>query len=461
MQLLQSVYNLLLSPAMLAMVLLAGIVCTVRLGGYFLRHPLRVITDLFCPHKSGGRLSSVKALTVALAGTLGVGNIAGVASAIAVGGAGAIFWMWLGALLSMLIKYAEVVLAIRYRKVNEHGFLGGAMYYIRNPAVATVFALLCLLASFTLGNIMQAQTVARSMDEAFSIPPILCGILLAGLLYLVICRGFSRISTVTLYLIPLTTAIYVGICLFAIGKEIDAIPGVLTLIFRSAFCPSAALGGTGGLLLAQAIRAGISRGLITHEAGCGTAPMAHAEADTNSPVQQGFMGIFEVFADTIVLCSLTAFVLLIHAERLTELDGMEMVITAFSFSLGNAAGPLLALLVYCFATATMLGWSHYGRTCLQYLISDSPRQTAYKKLYAMAYSFFGLFGSIMASDIVWLLADYAVATMLLLHLPSLLMKLGEVTTLTRAYFAQSARSLENTCAPLADKANSKDLREIP
>lgn len=426
MSLLQSVYELLISPVMLTLVLITGVVCTVRLGRSFLRHPLRAAADLIRPQKSGDLLSSVKALTVALAGTLGVGNIAGVASAIAAGGAGAVFWMWLGALLSMLVKYAEVVLAIRYRRVEGNGFIGGAMYYMRSPRVAAIFALLCLFASFTLGNIMQAQTVARSMEEAFALPPVLCGILLAGLLYGVICRGFSRISSVTLYLIPLTCAIYVGLCLFAIGKEIGALPGVLASIFRSAFSPSAALGGAGGLLLARVIRAGISRGLITHEAGCGTAPMAHAEADTDSPVRQGFFGIFEVFADTMILCSLTAFVLLIRIDRFPELDGMELVIAAFSVSLGKAAAPILALLVFCFATATMIGWSHYGKTCLDYLVRDRRHGTICKKLYATAYSLMAIFGSVSSGELMWLLSDLAVAAMIIFHLPSLLHRLNEV-----------------------------------
>ncbi|MBQ7355677.1 MAG: sodium:alanine symporter family protein [Clostridia bacterium] len=461
MKLLQGIYDLLLSPIMLVAVLLVGIVCTLWLGRYFVRHPLRITSDLLGKTKSGGRLSSLKALTVALAGTLGVGNIAGVAAAIAAGGAGAVFWMWLGALLSMLIKYAEVVLAVRYRRVSENGFIGGAMYYMRSPRTAAVFALLCLFASFALGNVMQAETVARSMEEAFSIPPVICGILLAILLYLVICRGFTRISQVTLYLVPLTAAIYVGICLFAIGKEITALPRVLAAIFRSAFVPPAALGGAGGLALARVIRTGISRGLITHEAGCGTAPMAHAEANTDSPVRQGFLGIFEVFADTMILCSLTAFVLLIHMDRFPTLEGMELVIAAFSVSLGGAAGPILALLICCFAAATMIGWSHYGTTCIAYLANNNPHLSAYKKLYAIAYSFLAILGSVTASNLMWLLSDYAVALMLLLHLPCLPAKLREVTEATRAYFAQSARSLENTLAPDADSAKSKDLREIP
>lgn len=457
MKILQALYDFVLSPALLATVLLSGIYCTLRLGLPFLLHPFRVVRDLLRPVDGKPRLSSVKALTVALAGTLGVGNIAGVASAITAGGPGAVFWMWIGALVSMLVKYAEVVLAIRYRKSEQSGFIGGAMYYFGRPWMASLFAVFCLVASFALGNLMQAETVARSAKEAFGLSPLLCGILLALILYFAICRGFSRISTVTLCLVPLMSGIYVLLCLYAIGSEIAALPGVIARIFRSAFSPSAALGGAGGLILARVIRAGISRGLITHEAGCGTAPMAHAGADTDSAVRQGFWGIFEVFADTILLCSLTAFVILLHQDRFPGLSGMALVNAAFGVSLGRWAAPLMAILIFCFAVATMIGWSHYGQTCLNYLTRDCNRRAIYKKLYALAYSLMGLFGALMASDLMWLLADYSVALMTLLHLPCLLSKLSEVAAATRIYFAQSARSLENTCASAAARANSKDL----
>lgn len=457
MKLLQTLYDLFLSPALLAVVLSAGIYCTLRLGAPFLKHPLRVLRDLLRSGDGKQGLSSVKALTVALAGTLGVGNIAGVASAIAVGGPGSVLWMWVGALLSMLVKYAEVVLAIRYRKIDGNGYIGGAMYYFSKPWVATVFAVLCTVASFTLGNIMQAQTVARSMEEAFGISPMLWGILLALILYLTICRGFSRISSITLCLVPLMSGIYILICLYAILRELKALPEVLRMIFCSAFSPSAVLGGAGGLALARVIRAGISRGLITHEAGCGTAPMAHAGADTNSAVRQGFLGIFEVFADTMILCTLTAFVLLLHLHRFPQLSGMELVIAAFGVSLGKLAAPLLALLIFCFAVATMIGWSHYGQTCIVYLTRENRHRETYKKLYALAYSLMGIVGAVTAGNLMWLLADYSVALMTLLHLPCMLSKIKEVATETRLYFAQSARSLENTCAPAAESANSKDL----
>lgn len=196
--------------------------------------------------------------------------------------------------------------------------------------------------------------------------------------------------------------------------------------------------------------------VITHEAGCGTAPMAHSGADTDSAIRQGFWGIFEVFADTILLCSLTAFVILLHQDSFPGLSGMALVNAIFGVSLGKWAAPLMAMLIFCFAVATMIGWSHYGQTCLDYLTRGCRRKGTYKKLYALAYSLMGLFGALITGELMWLFADYSVALMTLLHLPCLLSKLSEVVTATHIYFAQSARSLENTSAPAADRAKSRD-----
>ncbi len=460
MAILEGIYNYLLFPALLCMLLVAGGICTIRLGRYLLGHPLQICKDLIMPGSGGGWLSSAKSLSVALAGTLGVGNIVGVASAIISGGAGAVFWMWAGALLTMAVKYAEVVLAVRYRKPSDRGFIGGAMYYLRSPRRARWFALLCLFASFTLGNIMQARTAALAVTAALPIPPLLCGGILALILGLVICKGFARISRVTLCMVPLMSGVYIFLCIWAISKQFSALPAVLADIFRSAFTPSALLGGTGGLALARVIRAGIARGLITHEAGCGTAPIAHAEAETDSPPRQGFFGIFEVFADTMILCSLTAFVLLLYGRSHPLQEDMTAVNGAFGVAVGNTAPALLAILTFVFALATMLGWSHYGNRCLDYLLKGKPHRQTIKKLYALAYSLMAILGSVTDAGLMWLLADCAVAWMAILHLPDLLARLSEVAEESRYYF-QSARSLDRTFAPDADKAKSKDLREIP
>lgn len=432
---LQSVYDLILSPTLLLALTIAGVFTTFYLKCFHL-YRIRAICASFFKRKSQNGVSPFRALTVALAGTLGVGNIAGVAAALTAGGPGAIFWMWMGALFSMLIKYSEIVLAILYRRKGSEGWFGGAMYYFSNRRVGMLFSICCIAASFSLGNIMQAQTVAETIEDAFSIPPIVVGLLLALLLYLTICRGIGRISSVTLLLVPLMSGIYIILCLVVILRHISALPSVIELIFRSALTPQAALGGIGAFSWTAALRAGISRGLITHEAGCGTAPMAHAGADTHSPAQQGFWGIFEVFADTILLCSLTAFVILLSWAKYPTLEGMALVIACFYDPFGEAAGSILALLIFCFALATMIGWSYYGRVSIDY-ISPKP---AYKKLYAKAYSFTAILGVLTDSSLMWMLADYSVAAMTLLHIPCLLSKMKEVKQETARYFL-----IYNTC----------------
>lgn len=445
--LIKQFYNLILSPALLISVLAAGIMITIYLKCFHI-FKLRTVCAAFVKKRVRGGISPFRALTVAMAGTLGVGNIAGVAAALAAGGPGAIFWMWMGALFSMLIKYSEIVLAVRYRKRGKDGYYGGAMYYFSNRKAGMLFSGFCIVASFSLGNVMQARTVAETAEASFGIPPLFVGVILAVLLYLTICKGMGRISRVTTLLVPLMSVIYILLCSVVLVHHADALPSVISLIFESAFSPQSMLGGIGAFSWISAMRAGISRGLITHEAGCGTAPMAHAGADTDSPAEQGFWGIFEVFVDTILLCSLTAFVLLLSWENYPTLTGMSLVIACFSDPFGDAAGIILALLIFCFALATMIGWSYYGRVSIDYL-SDKP---LYKKLYAFAYSLVAISGALTDSGIMWMLADYSVALMTLLHIPCLLSKIKEVKAETMLYF----NSL--TARKLRVRGTSKELR---
>lgn len=427
----EKVYELILSPTLLILLISSGIFITFYLK-FFHLYRIRTIFSAFFKPKSQNGVSPFRALTLALAGTLGVGNIAGVAAALTSGGPGAIFWMWMGALFSMLIKYSEIVLALRYRQKKREGWIGGAMYYFSNRKLGMLFSFCCIAASFSLGNVMQAQTVAETMESAFSVQPIVIGLILALLLYLTICKGIGRITSVTMLLVPIMSAVYILLCSVVLIRHASALPSVFALIVRSAFKPQAVLGGIGGFSFAAALRAGISRGLITHEAGCGTAPMAHAGADTDSPPRQGFWGIFEVFADTILLCSLTAFVILLSWESYPALEGMALVIACFFDPFGETAGAILALLIFCFALATMIGWSYYGRVCIDYL---SPKPV-YKKLYALAYSLIAILGAVTSSDKMWLLADYSVALMTILHIPCLLSKMKEVKQETASYFKQ-------------------------
>lgn len=443
-----------LSPAVPVLLIFAGIVFAVSLRFFHILHIPTVLKSMLS--RRDGMLSQrdskkegpspFKSMTVALAGTLGVGNISGVASAIVAGGPGAIFWMWMGALFSMLIKYAEVVLAVKYRIFTKEGFIGGAMYYMRKKSggplkiLSVPFAILCLLASLSLGNFLQMNAVAEITRQLLPVSPLLLSAVIAVFLYLAISRGFKGISAVTSVLVPLMCAIFVGLSLWVILPNLALIPGILALILREAFHPDAALGGIGGYLLMKSLRLGISRGLITNEAGCGTAPIAHAGADTDSPARQGFWGIFEVFADTILMCSLTAFVVLILWGNFDGQDGMELVISCFRAGIGEFAVILLSLCVIFFALATMIGWSYYGIVSVGYLTDREIAKQGYMLLYSLA----AIPGALMSAGTMWLIADLTVGIMTCINTMFLLTRIGEVRDETERIFPprQRARACE-------------------
>lgn len=430
-----------LSPAVPVLLIFAGIVFACALRFFHITHAPTVVKAMIS-RKDGKKEgpSPFKSMTVALAGTLGVGNISGVASAIVAGGPGAIFWMWMGALFSMLIKYAEVVLAVKYRVFTKDGFIGGAMYYMREKGgrplkiLSIPFAILCLLASLSLGNFLQMNAVSETVRQVMPISPLILSVAIAAFLYLAISRGFKGISAVTSVLVPLMSAIFVGLSLWVILPNIAQIPAILSLILRESFRPDAALGGIGGYILMKSLRLGISRGLITNEAGCGTAPIAHAGADTDSPARQGFWGIFEVFADTILMCSLTAFVVLLLWEDYPGQDGMELVISCFRAEIGEFAVGLLSVCVIFFALATMIGWSYYGIVSIGYLTDRKIAKQGYILLYSMA----AIPGAMMSSQTMWLIADLTVGIMTCINTMFLLTRIGEVKEETEHFFRRES-----------------------
>ncbi|MGM9637290.1 MAG: alanine/glycine:cation symporter family protein [Eubacteriales bacterium] len=422
-----------LAPIVPALLIVSGIILGFRTRFIHLTRIPTIVRSLTKRSEGSGKQSPFRSLTVALAGTLGVGNIAGVASAIVSGGAGAILWMWIGAILSMPVKYAEVVLAVRHRITRPNGeHSGGAMYYMKKRALALPFSILCICASLTLGNLMQINAVADTADSVFNIPPLPLAAAVCLFLYPAIRKGIKRISSVTAFLVPIMSLLYVLLCLFVIIPNLKEIPSILLWILRDAFRPSAALGGIGGFLLMRSMRYGISRGLVSNEAGCGTAPIAHASADTESPVRQGFLGIFEVFADTIIMCSLTAFVVLLSIEHYPHLDSMELVIACFSRYLGESSGYLLAICVFFFALATMIGWSYYGMISLDYL-TGSRR---IKHLYILLYVLITLPGAVMSGSLMWQFTDFTVGIMTVINTSFLLTRVGEIGRETDRFFSQ-------------------------
>ena len=417
-----------------------GFLCYLRGGP--LAHLRTVLRALTRRERTDG-ISPFRALTLALAGTLGVGNIVGVASAIAMGGAGAIFWMWVSALVAMILKYAEIVLAVKHRRVGADGVpYGGAMYYIRDafdrhhPRVgrmlAAVFALLCVMDALSTGCVIQINAVAKAFEGVFGLPVWVCGVVLTVVCLFLVGRGVSSLSFLTERLVPLMTGGYLLLSAAVLILRAEAIPQALAGIFRDAFTPQSAAGGAFGFLLNRGVRYGTMRGLLSNEAGCGTAPIAHAASDTKSPAEQGFWGLFEVFVDTILLCTVTALVILVEPQVIERFagDGVMMTIAAYAAVLGQGAAWFLAVAVLLFGFATVICWSHYGAECIRYLTHRPTAQT----VYYIAVCLSVLCGSLLAPDSLWDAADFAIGTMTLVNLLVLFLARREIKEETEIYF---------------------------
>lgn len=414
----------------LPLVLLSvGLVYAVALGGFPFAHPLRTLR---LGLKSGK--TAVRALFMALSGTLGVGNIAGVALAIAYGGAGAVFWMWVSALISTFLKYAEVALALKYREKGTEGYAGGAMYYIKKAAEGRVgrtgafsFAILCVFAALCLGALVQSSAAAESLLGGFSLPPLYGGLLLLLLSLPVVCGGRKRLLAFTAKLIPLLSALYICLSLSAIFSHASGMGQVMRRIFSEAFRPESGVGVL-AFLSSRGLRYGVSRGLLSHEAGAGTAPMAHATAE-NTPAAQGVLGILEVLIDTFVFCTLTAFVLLLaFPGEIPQTGGMLLMDESFLSLVGKGAPPLLSLSVFLFAYATVLSWCYYGKCAVTYLSSRRIAARGYLVLYLL----FVFLGAFLSDGLVWRLTDTVLSLLTVLHALFLLPMVGEVRALTRS-----------------------------
>ena len=355
--------------------------------------------------------SAFKAMATALGGTIGIGNIAGVATAIVAGGPGAIFWMWISGFIGMMTKMAEVCLAVTYRRRGRDGVhYGGPMYYMldgmgkRFKPLAILFACFCLLASFGIGSMTQTNSVATSLRDNFGIPPFLVGVLLIGLVMLVVCGGIKRISSFTGVFVPFMAVFYMLFALWVLVVNRAYLPEALGSIFQSAFGLQPAVGGAAGFAVSQAVSVGVSRGVFTNEAGMGSAPIAHASSDVKDPLSQGMWGVVEVFLDTIVVCTVTALVVLTSGVYRggAPLDGVALTTAAFQEVLGNFGGKFVAISVTLFAFATILGWSYYGEAALQFLTGER-RWPSY--VYKALFSGSIMVGALAELGLVWNLAD--------------------------------------------------------
>ena len=410
-----------------------GLFFFVRLDGF-----LSPLHAFFAKRKSRKKEplgdSPFRRAMLSLAGTLGVGNITGVATAIAMGGEGAVFWMWIAALASMPLRFAEITLSVRFRdpsgKPGPFGYLKNGIGRRFRPGTgktcAVLLALVCLAASFSVGNWVQCHAAAEAMEGVFSFPPLLTGILLAFLTLLCLSGGSKRVGDMAQRLIPPLSVGYLILSLTLIVSKRALIPSVLSDIFHSAFSPRAAFGGSiGGLLRAllssPALRYGTARGSLSHEAGCGTAPFAHGDS-VLPPAVEGLWGLLEVFADTMVLCTMTAFALLLSPAGG---EGTMAVIESFRAglgTLGNAAACFLAGAVFCFAIASVICWGHYGTLCLSYLGFGQKGLKGYGVLFGCAC----IAGAMSAPSLIWGLSDASISLMTFLNTSCLCLLWREV-----------------------------------
>ena len=451
-----------------ALILLAtvGVLMTVLTGVFQLthfRHWMRhTIGAVFLDkhvtsHTDDKSISQFQSLCTALAGTVGTGNIVGVAGAIMTGGPGAVFWMWLIAFFGMMVKYSETVLGIYYRKRNSHGeWSGGAMYYLRDglgsfkgckglgKALAALFALFCLIASFGIGNMTQVNSISGNLQVSFGIPTWVTGLIVCAMVGLVVVGGLQRIASVTEKMVPVMVILYVIGSIVILCIHIDRVGAVFSAIFKGAFAMKAAGGGIVGYGIKLAIEQGMKRGVFSNEAGLGSSVMVHANANVKEPVRQGMWGIFEVFADTIVVCTLTAFTVLssdlidlntgviVESWNGITLTKANLVNTAFAMRFGFIGSAFIALSISLFAFSTVLGWVHYGTKSTEYLLGEK-NTIPYRVLYVLLA--FG--GAVMGDNLAWNLADTFNGLMMIPNLIGVIALSGVVTKITRNYIART------------------------
>lgn len=430
--------NILWGPPLLIALAGTGLFLTIRLQAMPIRKLGYAFRELWQGrHTQGeGDISPFNALMTALAATMGVGNIAGVATAIFAGGPGALFWMWCIALVGMATKYAEAVLAVRFRETDDRGkHVGGPMYYIRNGLgprwawLGVLFAVFGMLAGFGIGNMVQSNSVADALNSTLALPTWVTGLVSAVLVGLVLIGGIQWLAKVAGKLVPLMALLYVCAGLLVILMNLTAVPGALASIVIDAFSPTAAVGGFAGATVWAAIRYGVARGIFSNEAGLGSAPIAHAAAATNNPVRQGTIAMLGTFIDTLIVCTITGLVIVLTGAWTSGETGSALTSLAFSQALPGVGHYIVTFGLAIFAFTTILGWSYYSERCAEFLFGTRVI-VPFRCLWVMAIPL----GAMLKLDFVWLLADMLNAMMALPNLIALIALSPVVVALTREHF---------------------------
>jgi AGCS family alanine or glycine:cation symporter len=424
-----------------------GLYLTIRLKGLQFRalwHSLYLALIKRKEEGAEGDISHFQALMTALAATVGTGNIAGVATAIAAGGPGALFWMWITGLVGMATKYAEAVLAVKYRVKDEFGTMsGGPMYYISRGLgwkwLGVVFAIFAAIAAFGIGNMVQSNSVADAVETTFGVAPWISGIIMAIATALVILGGIKSIGKVTAWIVPVMIIFYTGAAIIVLLINFRALPQMFWLVISKAFTPAAAVGGFAGAIVRDAVRWGVSKGVFSNESGLGSAPIAAASAQTRSPITQALVSMTQTFIDTIVICSMTGMVILSSNLWFNGETGSALTTIAFNEALPWTIGglPLGGLVVSIglifFAYSTILGWSYYGEKSLEYLLGESSI-----KPYRWLFCIFVAVGAVLDLKLVWAIADVMNGLMAIPNLIGLLALSGVVVAETKKYFDKEA-----------------------
>ena len=442
-----AIKNVVWGPVMLTLLIGAGLylsICTrfvqFRKFGFAIKHTIGSLFKKNQHTKDESGVSPFQAVATAMAGTIGTGSISGIATAIVAGGPGAVFWMWISALLGMVTKYAEIVLSLKFREKNNKGeWVGGPMYYIQHgikqknlaKILSVLFAFFSMAACLGTGNATQSNAISTALDSTMKISPVITGIVLTIIVSAVILGGMRRISSVNEKLVPFMALFYVICAFLAIAINIKALPAAFELILREAFNFKAAAGGIAGYGIMRAMQIGFARGVFSNEAGLGSAPIAHAASSAKEPVAQGIWGMFEVFFTTIIICTLSALTILSTGLYTSGLDGSALSIASFNKILPGIGGIVVTLATVFFALSTILGWAYYGEVSARYLSNDSTLVVWIYRIIYVVTVYIGATGSL---DLIWSISDTMNGLMAIPNLIGLISLSGIVVKMTKDYF---------------------------